>query len=156
MRLRQQVCFGASGAHRAAVGCMNKRASNLAVWIDQRQARIVRVGVGRTDISAFGAEDSEDFQQKHRVAGDANHDRRDRKRFFARIAHSICGAKRILLLGPSTAKLDFARYLRKHAHSLERKVVGIETMDQPVDGQLRAFTQEYFPAKHRHEVRPSS
>ena len=135
---------------------MKKRATQLAVWIDKRQARIVQVRGDRTEAAAFGKSDGEDLHRKPRGLSDVSHERRDTKHFFARVTDSIQEAEQILLLGPSTAKLDFARYLRKHAHALERKIVGIETMAQPTDVQLHAFTQEYFPTKHPHEVRLSS
>jgi stalled ribosome rescue protein Dom34 len=126
---------------------MKKRAIHLAIWIDQKQARIVQVRGDRMEAAAFGKDDGEDVHRKHRALSDASRERRDTKRFFARVADSIqvFEAEQILLLGPSTAKLDFARYLRKHAHVVERKIVGIETMAQPTDDQLHAFTQEYFP-----------
>ncbi|MES1175554.1 MAG: hypothetical protein ABUL62_14625 [Myxococcales bacterium] len=135
---------------------MKKRATHLAIWIDRKHARIVRVRGDRTEAAAFGKSDGEDLHRKPRTLADSSHERRDTKRFFARVTDSIQKAERILLLGPSTAKLDFARYLRKHAHALERKIVGIETMAQPTDGQLHSFTQEYFPTKRPHEVRLSS
>jgi hypothetical protein len=128
----------------------------LAIWIDRKQARIVQVHRDRTEGAAFGESDGEDLHRKPRTPDGGGHERRDTKRFFARVTDSIQKAEQILLLGPSTAKLDFARYLRKHEHALERKIVGIETMAQPTDGQLHAFTQEYFPTKRPHEVRLSS
>jgi stalled ribosome rescue protein Dom34 len=75
------------------------------------------------------------------------HEKRNARRFFRRIERSLDHAGEILVLGPSTAKLEFVRYLRKHARSVERRVVGIETMAQPTDAQLNLFTQEYFPSR---------
>ena len=90
----------------------------------------------------------------HGVRASGNQ-RRDAKRFFRSVERSIDGANEILVLGPSTAKLEFVRYLRKHAHGLERKVIGIETMAQATDGQLNTVTQEYFPSKSRNRERMS-
>jgi hypothetical protein len=47
-------------------------------------------------------------------------------------------------VGPSTAKLDFSRYLHKHDPALEARIVGIETVDHPSDGQLVAYARKYF------------
>ena len=47
-------------------------------------------------------------------------------------------------LGPSTAKLQFLRYVHKQAEALEPKIVGIETVDHPPDGQLIAYAKHYF------------
>ena len=83
---------------------------------------------------------------KHHGMPEAGHPRRNAKRFFRRVERSIEHAEQILVLGPSTAKLEFVRYLRKHAHAVERRVVGIETMEKATDAQLNTFTQEYFPS----------
>ena len=50
----------------------------------------------------------------------------------------------ILVVGPSTAKLGLIRYLHKHAHELEPRVVGVESVDHPTDGQLVAYARKYF------------
>jgi hypothetical protein len=36
------------------------------------------------------------------------------------------------------------RYLREHNHLLEARVVGVETVDHPTDGQLVAHAKKYF------------
>ena len=158
MTMRGRAARGYRDGRRASCipEAMKKRAIHLAIWIDQKRARIVQVRGDRTEAAAFGNSDDEEVHRKPRALADSGHERRDQKRFFARVAGSIQEAEQILLLGPSTAKLDFARYLRKHAHTVERKIVGIETMAQATDGQLHAFTQDYFPAKRPHEVRLSS
>jgi hypothetical protein len=46
--------------------------------------------------------------------------------------------------GPSTAKLQFERYLHEHDRALEVKIVGLETVDHPTDAQLVAYVKEYF------------
>jgi hypothetical protein len=51
--------------------------------------------------------------------------------------------------GPSTAKLDFIRYLHKHEPALESRIVGIENVDHPTNNQLVAYTKTYFKLDDR-------
>ena len=56
------------------------------------------------------------------------------------------GAEGVLVVGPSTAKLQFIRYAFKHDRTLEPRIVGVETVDHPTDGQLVAYSKRYFAA----------
>ena len=50
----------------------------------------------------------------------------------------------MLVVGPSTAKLEFLRYVHKHDHGLETQIEGVETVDHPSDKQLVAYARKYF------------
>jgi hypothetical protein len=39
--------------------------------------------------------------------------------------------------------------VHQHDHALEAKVVGIETVDHPSDGQIVAFAKKYFKRADR-------
>jgi hypothetical protein len=47
-------------------------------------------------------------------------------------------------MGPGTAKLQLLRYLHEHEREIERRVVGIETVDHPSDRQLVAHVRRYY------------
>ena len=122
---------------------MKHSGSRVAIWIDHLQARIVTISDNRIDAPRFGP-GGQDLHVKHDGTLEGR-PRRDAKHFFRRVERLLEHAAQILVLGPSTAKLDLIRYLRKHAHGVERRVVGIETMAQPLDAQLNTLAQEYFP-----------
>jgi hypothetical protein len=65
------------------------------------------------------------------------------------VARALEGAEPILVVGPSTAKLQFLRYVQKHEHALEPKIVGLETVDHPTDGQIVAYAKRYFGIPNR-------
>jgi hypothetical protein len=46
-------------------------------------------------------------------------------------------------------KLHFLRYVQRHDHALEARIVGIESADHPTDAQLVAHVRHYF-----HEAAP--
>ena len=116
---------------------------NAAVWMDHREARIFHVTKEATDEVTVSVPQHLHHRHPKGESGAKEHPD-DAKRFFDAVAHSIQDAHHILLVGPSTAKLDFLRYLHKHEHALEEKVVGIETSDHPTDGQLAAHAKAYF------------
>jgi stalled ribosome rescue protein Dom34 len=59
------------------------------------------------------------------------------------------GAREILVVGPGTAKLELIKYIHRHHRDLEARVVGVETVDHPSDGQLLGYARHYFEAKDR-------
>ena len=67
--------------------------------------------------------------------------------FFRDVADALKNVEEILVVGPSSAKLDFIRHLHEHDHALEPKILGVETLDHPTDGQLVAYVRHYFHGK---------
>jgi stalled ribosome rescue protein Dom34 len=73
--------------------------------------------------------------------------RRKGKQFLHDVVRSIEGSGKVLVVGPSTAKLEFLRYARKHDAKLAKSIVGIETVDHHADGQLSSYARTYFARK---------
>ena len=65
------------------------------------------------------------------------------------MARELEGAERVLIVGPSTAKLQFVRHAHKHDPALEPRIVGVETVDHPTDRQLVAYSKRYFALDER-------
>ena len=65
-------------------------------------------------------------------------------RIPSRRRDTLKDADEILILGPSTTKLLFLRYLQKSAPVLGARVVGLETADHPRDRQIAAHVRDYF------------
>jgi stalled ribosome rescue protein Dom34 len=113
------------------------------MWIDHHEARIIRVEAGTFDESVVRAPHQHVHRHPKGLAADHNHPD-DIHRFFHDVARALEGADSILIVGPSTAKLQFLRYVHKQAHPLEPKIVGIETVDHPTDAQIMAYAKHYF------------
>lgn len=60
----------------------------------------------------------------------------------------MLGAKRIRIVGPSTAKLDFLRFIGKRSRAMDSRFVGIETLDEHSDEHLLAYAKHYFDRLH--------
>ena len=72
----------------------------------------------------------------------------DAAHFYHEVAQALEGAEEILVVGPATAKLEL-KHLHKHDHTLAPKIIGVETVDHPTDGQLLKYVRGYFRAADR-------
>ena len=53
----------------------------------------------------------------------------------------------VLVVGPAQAKLQLIKHIHAHDPAMSSKIVGVETIDHPSDGQLVAYARKYFVAK---------
>jgi stalled ribosome rescue protein Dom34 len=113
-----------------------------AVWIDHHEARIFRAQGGKFDEATMRAPQRVDRYPEDRTAEHSRPD--DAHSFHNDVARALEGDEPILIVGPSTAKLHFLRYIDKHEHALESKITGIETVEHPTDGQIAAYARRYF------------
>jgi stalled ribosome rescue protein Dom34 len=119
-------------------------ASHVAIWIDHKEARLFGVHAEGSEMTLVKAPlHSIHHKHPHTAAGDKAHPD-DARHFFQEIARALEGAEEILVVGPSTAKLELLRHLHVHAPNIERRVVGLETVDHPTDKQLVAYARGYF------------
>ena len=117
---------------------------HVAVWIDHKEARIFRIALDEVEEMTVLAP-LHNIHHKHPrgYEGDKEHPD-DAKRFFHDVARVLDGAEEILIVGPSTAKLELIRYVHQHERALEPRIIGVETVDHPTDGQLVAYAKKYF------------
>ncbi len=125
---------------------------HVTVWIDHSEARIFHVDSTMLDERTLLAPTHHVHRHPKGPTAEHNHPD-DAHRFFQAVAHELEGAERVLVVGPSTAKLQFIRYAFKHDRSFEPRLVGIETVDHPTDRQLVAYSKKYFSAEDRMEGR---
>jgi stalled ribosome rescue protein Dom34 len=121
---------------------------HVAIWIDHKEARVFHIHPDKIDEATVTAPHHVHHKHPKGPEGVKEHPN-DAKQFFHEVGQSLEGTEEILVVGPSTAKLEFLRYLHKHDHSLETRIVGIETVDHPTDGQLVAYAKKYFKLSDR-------
>ena len=114
-----------------------------AVWIDQHEARIFHVEGTSIDESMIDAPHR--HLHRHPKGPTPEHEHPDdQHRFFHEVADALRDGDQILVMGPSVAKLQLLRYLQEHEREIEKRVVGIETVDHPTDRQLVAHVRQYY------------
>lgn len=116
---------------------------NTVVWIDHHEARIFHVDRDGFDASKLEAPHGH-VHRHPKGAAEAHDHPDDLRRFFHEVAGALADAERILVVGPSTAKLQLIRYAHTDDPKLQARIVGVETVDHPTDGQLVAYARKYF------------
>lgn len=116
---------------------------HVAVWIDTQEAAIFQIGMEKGVSASLEEPQRVRIEHPGQPEGDAENPE-DTKRFFHEVARSLGNATEVLVVGPSTGKLAFLRYAHTHDRGLEKKVVGVETVDHPSDGQIAAYARKYF------------
>ena len=122
--------------------------THAVIWIDHNEARIFQVHPEAADETTVLAPQHH-IHRHPKGRGEAREHPDDEHRFFREVAKDLDGVDAILIVGPSSAKLEFFRYVHAHEHALEPKVVGIETADHPTDGQIVARARSYFKGSDR-------
>jgi stalled ribosome rescue protein Dom34 len=117
---------------------------HAAVWIDHKEAKIFHIEPEGFEASSLKAP----FHHQTRKAEEQGR-HEGGERFFHAVVEALKDAEEVLVLGPSSAKLDFVRYVDKHDHVLSPKILGVETLDHPTDGQIVAYVRHYFRGKDR-------
>jgi stalled ribosome rescue protein Dom34 len=121
---------------------------HVAVWIDHKEAHIFQIHPDKVDEEIVSAPQHLHHRHPKGHEGGKEHPD-DAKRFFHEVTRSLEGSEDVLLVGPSTAKLELLRYIEEHDHQRGPKIVGIETVDHPTNGQLVAYARSYFKRVER-------
>ncbi len=120
---------------------------HAAVWIDQQEAKIFHID--RESVDATTVHAPQHHVHRHpTVTAERSHPA-DAEHFYHEVAKALEGAEEILVVGPAKAKLEFIKHVHKHDHTLAPKIIGVETVDHPTDGQLLKYVRGYFRAADR-------
>ena len=122
--------------------------THAVTWIDHHEARVFHVYPDATDATTVLAPQHHLYRHP-KGRGEATEHPDDAHRFFAEVAKTLADVDALLIVGPSTAKLEFFRYLHEYHRRLESKVVGVESADHPTDGEIVARARSCFMASDR-------
>ncbi len=73
----------------------------------------------------------------------------DARHFHHDVAIATADAIEILVLGPASAKHELVKDWKAHDPHVAARVLGVETVDHPTDGQVVAFARRFFKAADR-------
>jgi stalled ribosome rescue protein Dom34 len=115
---------------------------HAVVWIDHRKATIVGFSPDERQVTHVSAEHP---QQIHRKSGPMGPGKApDDRKLFDEVTAEIGDALEVLIVGPGTAKGAFMTHLKGHHPKVAARVLGVETLDHPSDGELLAFARTWF------------
>jgi len=118
------------------------------VWIDHRQADIVffdRHAAERKLIRHHDAPRSIHHRAGTTGSGHVVED----TLYLNEVAAELRDVDEVLIVGPSHSKWELKAYIERRAHEIAERIVGVETVNYPTEGQLLAYAQHYFVAVGR-------
>ena len=119
--------------------------THAVIWIDHKEARVFHVHPATADSTTILAPQHH-IHRHPKGRGEEREHPDDAHRFFASVAKTLDSVDALLIVGPSSAKLEFFRYLNEHDRQLESKVVAVESADHPADGEIVARARACFAA----------
>ena len=69
--------------------------------------------------------------------------------YFDEVVTALGAASAILIVGPASEKFEFQKYLVKKHLPLSKKIIGVEIMDHPTDGEVLKYARKYFKRVER-------
>ncbi len=120
---------------------MSKR--HAIVWLDHFNATVIEFSVDSA--KTVHLDSHVERGRVHVKAGrqDSGHNPDD-VAFFNDIVRVVGDTSEVLVTGPGVAKKAFERHVHAHHRGLADRIVGVETLDHPHDGQLLAYARKYF------------
>jgi stalled ribosome rescue protein Dom34 len=119
---------------------------HAVVWLDHSEARVLHFTPEEVEKAAIHGKEP----HKHLHARHTTHEKHhDDNPYYHEVAAALAGAHEILITGPGAAKLELVKHIHRHDHDLVSRIVSVETVDHPSDGQLLAYARKYFKAADR-------
>ena len=121
---------------------------HAVVWLDHSEAHVMHISPD--DVEKSVVHPAKPHGHLHAKSGTVGSGRQaEDKSYYQAIIEALKGAQEILVVGPAQAKLQLIKHIHAYGNDMADKVVGVETVDHPSDGQLIAFARKYFVAKDR-------
>ena len=118
------------------------------VWIDHKEAHVMHISPD--DVEKSIIHPHQPHHKLHSRVGTLGSGRTPESQdYYHQVAEALGGASEILVVGPAHTKLQLIKHIASHHPAMVDKVVGVETVDHPSDGQLVAYARKYFVAKDR-------
>lgn len=115
----------------------------VMVWIDDSQARVFHLGPSDEEgIVLYPYSFARKVRHRTSLAERIHAD--PKALYFAQITEVIRDGGDILILGPSAAKIEFARYIRKRCSEAADRIVGLETANRLTDDDLLTYGRVFF------------
>ena len=122
--------------------------NHVCVWLDHREAKIFALSS-----SGFEAFEVENHEHPHHIHRKADHIGEGKlvppMTYFNEVAAALRPYKAILIVGPGTARNEFAGHLVENEAALRSRIWGIEPMDHPTSGEIVAAARKFFRAAGR-------
>lgn len=119
---------------------------HAVVWIDHKETRIFEFGESGVEQHRIKAEtDGSHIHHKAGTVGSGHS--HEGKAYLLAIADALKPNHEILIVGHGQAKTELAHFIRDHVPALAPRIMGVETVDHPSEGEVIALARKFFEAK---------
>lgn len=113
--------------------------NHAIVWLDQAEAHVIHFSRGAAESEVIKT------TSQHKKDGVVGNNRAvESTSYLDEVAAALLPSKEILIVGPGQEKLLFMKHLNRSHADIADKVVSVETVDHPNDGQLLEYARKYF------------
>lgn len=113
--------------------------NHAIVWLDQSEAHVIHFSRNEAESEVVKT------TSQHKKDGVVGNNRAvESTDYLDEVAATLLSSKEILIVGPGQEKLAFMKHLTKSHAETADKVVSVETVDHPNDGQLLEYARKYF------------
>ena len=117
--------------------------SHAVVWIDHQEAHVIQFN-GKAHESSTITTKSKHGNVHQKAGVLSGHHQVSSPAYLHEVVEAVAGSNEILIVGPGVAKLELIKHINQHDAKISNKVVGVETVDHPSDGQFLAYAKKYF------------
>lgn len=117
--------------------------AHAVVWLDHRTARVISFSLRASEVTEIHSMSEEGrLHRKSGIPGSGH--AADDLAFFDQVVGVLAEIPEVLITGPGTAKKAFELYVNDRHPLLARRIVGVETLDHPTNGELLAHARKTF------------
>ncbi len=118
------------------------------VWIDHQKATVVRFGP--EGVATEVLHSTHRHEHLHHKANSIDSGRAPQDHaFLQRVGECLTSTATILVTGPANAKGELVSFLQAHQPATAARIVAVQPLDHPSDGQLEAYARKFFHADER-------
>jgi hypothetical protein len=145
------ICIKTSASYRSNMShavTWPKKDSNMfhfhaIVWIDHLQAKIFHIGLSGDDQLVLHPH-IPTRHLHHKANSIGNGHAAPDQNFFEEVMKAISDAGKLLIIGPSTARIELAKHFRNHNSQKADRIVAVDAADHPSDGEIIAYARKHF------------
>lgn len=117
--------------------------NHVIAWIDHAEAHIIHFD--RDSSSTVVVKSHAPRRHRHVRAGVSGSGHApENQSYFDGITETLAGKDEILIVGPGLEKLALMKHMIKYHPTVADRVMSVETVDHPSDGQLLQYARKYF------------
>lgn len=115
--------------------------NHAVIWIGHDEAHVIHFNPEASESETIRTHSRHQHSKRGQVTGTrAALD----QSFLHEVINAAADVKEILVVGPGSAKLELVKHATRHDAQLADRIVGVETVDHPSDGQLLAHAKKTF------------